>query len=66
MSSSPKYKSVPVRPSEITPEYIYLNRRHFLKSMGILGVGALLAAACGISEDQQTASATKAGSPAGT
>ena len=66
MSSSSKYKSVPVRPSEITPEHIYLNRRHFLKSMGILGVGALLAAACGISEDQQTASATKAGSPAGT
>jgi sulfoxide reductase catalytic subunit YedY len=40
----PHFKSVPVSPSEITPEAVYLNRRQFLKSMGILGAGAILAA----------------------
>ncbi len=42
-----KIKSVPVKPSEITPEWRYHSRRDFLKSMGILSAGALLAAACG-------------------
>ena len=42
-----KYKSVPVKPSEITPKDVYLNRREFLKSMGIVGAGAALLAACG-------------------
>lgn len=40
------YKPVPVDPSEITPEWLYLSRRDFLKSVGLLGAGALLAA-CG-------------------
>ncbi|MCZ7551077.1 MAG: mononuclear molybdenum enzyme YedY [Anaerolineae bacterium UTCFX2] len=35
-----------VHPSEITPEHVYLNRRGFLKSLGIAGAGAFLAA-CG-------------------
>lgn len=42
-----KYKSVPVKPSEITPKEVYLNRREFLKAMGIAGAGAALLAACG-------------------
>jgi len=37
------YKSIPVRPSEITPENLYLNRRKFMKMAGVLGAGALLA-----------------------
>jgi methionine sulfoxide reductase catalytic subunit len=39
-----KFKSVPVKPSEITPEHVFLNRRQFLKAMGIVGAGAVLAA----------------------
>jgi sulfoxide reductase catalytic subunit YedY len=38
------FKSVPVRSSEITPEHLYRDRRQFLKVMGVLGAGALLAA----------------------
>jgi methionine sulfoxide reductase catalytic subunit len=39
-----KYKSIPVKPSEITPEQIYINRRKFLTAMGIGGTAAVLAA----------------------
>ncbi|MEA3441207.1 MAG: protein-methionine-sulfoxide reductase catalytic subunit MsrP, partial [Chloroflexota bacterium] len=39
-----KLKSVPINPSEITPEHVYVSRRQFLKSMGILGAGAFIAA----------------------
>jgi sulfoxide reductase catalytic subunit YedY len=38
------FKSVPVRSSEITPQHLFHSRRQFLKSMGILGAGAFLAA----------------------
>ena len=41
-----KYKSVPVKPSEITPKEVYLSRRDFLKQMGIVTAGAALLAAC--------------------
>jgi sulfoxide reductase catalytic subunit YedY len=41
-----RYKSVPVKSSEITPEHVYLSRRDFLKTMGALGAGALVSAAC--------------------
>jgi methionine sulfoxide reductase catalytic subunit len=41
-----KFKSVPVLPSEITPQHMYLSRRDFLKAAGIVTGGALLAA-CG-------------------
>ena len=44
MTDSSQYKSVPVKSSEITPEHVYLNRRQFLKTMGAVGAGALLAA----------------------
>ncbi|MBN2549797.1 MAG: protein-methionine-sulfoxide reductase catalytic subunit MsrP [Anaerolineales bacterium] len=46
-----RYKSVPVKSSEITPEHVYLSRREFMKAAGVAGVGALLAA-CGISPGQ--------------
>jgi sulfoxide reductase catalytic subunit YedY len=36
-----------IKPTEITPEHLYLSRREFLKGMGIAGAGALLLAACG-------------------
>ena len=44
MSDTDFLSSVPVDPAEITPEYVYRNRRKFLKAMGLLGAGALLAA----------------------
>jgi methionine sulfoxide reductase catalytic subunit len=47
------FRSVPVKPSEITPEGLYLSRRDFLKSAGILGAGAILAACAGTSQSQQ-------------
>jgi len=43
MLSKALLKSVPVKSSEITPEHVYLNRRQFLKAMGIIGAGAFLA-----------------------
>lgn len=39
-----KPKSIPVHPSEITPKALYLSRRDFLKAMGIVTAGSLLAA----------------------
>jgi len=39
-----KYKSVPVKSSEITPYSLYLSRREFLKAAGMLTGSALLAA----------------------
>jgi sulfoxide reductase catalytic subunit YedY len=47
------FKSVPVKASEITPEALYLSRRDFLKSAGILGAGAILAACAGTPQSQQ-------------
>jgi methionine sulfoxide reductase catalytic subunit len=38
---------VKIRPSEITPEHVYLSRRDFLKGAGALASGSLLLAACG-------------------
>jgi sulfoxide reductase catalytic subunit YedY len=38
-----KYHSVPADPSEVTPKQVYLSRRQFLKQMGFVGMGALLA-----------------------
>lgn len=39
-----KYKSVPIKSSEITPYSMYLSRRDFLKAAGIVTGSALLAA----------------------
>jgi sulfoxide reductase catalytic subunit YedY len=37
---------VKIRSSEITPEHLYLSRRDFLKSAGIVSSGSILLAAC--------------------
>jgi len=39
-----KFKSDPIPRSEITSERNYMNRKQFLRAMGIVGAGALLAA----------------------
>ena len=51
---SSKFKSVPIKPSEITPEHLYRSRRAFLKSIGLVGAGALLAA-CGVAGNTNNA-----------
>jgi sulfoxide reductase catalytic subunit YedY len=43
MDKKSEYRSVPIRPEEITPKHIYQSRRQFLKQMGVMGLGALLA-----------------------
>jgi sulfoxide reductase catalytic subunit YedY len=45
------HKSVSIKSSEITPEHVYLSRRQFLKSMGLLGAGALVISACSPSDN---------------
>lgn len=45
---------------EVTPERLYFSRRKFLKIAGALGVTAALAA-CGISNEQQTATQSASG-----
>jgi len=47
MAINDRKNYVPVKPSEITPEHLYLSRRQFLKAIGVLSAGAVLAA-CGI------------------
>ncbi len=42
--SKNKYTSNPLKPSEITPEHLYLNRRKFISSLGITSAAAFLAA----------------------
>ncbi len=39
-----KWKTQPIRSSEITPEWAYVNRRQFMKGAAALSLGALLAA----------------------
>jgi methionine sulfoxide reductase catalytic subunit len=41
--SKKKYASFPLSPDEVTPKHIYQTRRQFLKQMGVVGLGALLA-----------------------
>lgn len=62
---SQKFKSVPIKSSEITPEHLYRSRRAFLKSMGLVGAGALLAA-CGTTENPAEAPTQAAELPAET
>ncbi len=49
-------KSMPVRPSEITPKDVYLSRRDFIKAAGILAGSAALAA-CAPAEAEGTSPA---------
>lgn len=53
-----RFKSVPVKSSEITSKSNYISRRDFLKQIGIVSAGAALLAACKgeIPEDAPTAS----------
>lgn len=44
---------IPIRPSEITPEHIYLSRRRLLAAMGALAASSLLAA-CGGAQTEPT------------
>ena len=39
------YKSIPVKPSEITPKQVYLSRREFIKAAGLVA-GTIALAAC--------------------
>ncbi|MBE0410843.1 MAG: protein-methionine-sulfoxide reductase catalytic subunit MsrP [Anaerolineales bacterium] len=43
-----------IKPSEITPEHVYLSRREFLKTMGIVTASGLLSAACGVTKQEDS------------
>lgn len=47
--------------SEITPEHVYLSRRNFLKSAGVLVGGAALLSACGTAQQPSPAPVQPAG-----
>jgi sulfoxide reductase catalytic subunit YedY len=64
--SNTNYRSVPVKPSEITPEHIYRSRRQFLKLMGIVGAGSFLAACAAPGVGSLTAVGTGASPGVGT
>ncbi|MER2599558.1 MAG: protein-methionine-sulfoxide reductase catalytic subunit MsrP [Caldilineales bacterium] len=49
---------IPIQSSEITPESVYLNRRQFMKQMGVLAAGAVALAACGAPAAAPTAQPT--------
>lgn len=53
-----KYKSIPVKSSEITPYSQYLSRRDFLKAAGIVTGSALLAACAPIGKGSAAPNAT--------
>jgi methionine sulfoxide reductase catalytic subunit len=38
---------IKIKPSEITPEHIYLSRRQFMKGLGAVAAGSFVLAACG-------------------
>ena len=46
---------VKIKPSEITPEQVYLSRRRFIKGAGALVASSVVLAACGTTEPQATA-----------
>ena len=54
------FKSVPVTSSEITPKQLYLSRRDFIKTAGLVA-GGLALAACAPTAPAQDASATQPG-----
>jgi sulfoxide reductase catalytic subunit YedY len=53
---------IPIKSSEITPEHVFRSRRQFLKAMGFLGTGALLAA-CASREPAGEAPTPASGTP---
>jgi len=56
-----RFRSVPVLPSEITPEALYRHRRDFLKAAGLLGGSALLAACAPSAVATESAPASASG-----
>jgi sulfoxide reductase catalytic subunit YedY len=46
---------VKIKPSEITPEHIYMSRRRFMKGVGALVASSVVLAACGTQDPQPTA-----------
>ena len=55
------YKSIPIKPSEITPRSLYLSRRDFIKAAGVVA-GSMALAACMSDTDEampQAAGATE-------
>jgi sulfoxide reductase catalytic subunit YedY len=44
----------PIKPSEITPEQIYLSRRRFMRGIGALAASSLLLAACSVGREPAT------------
>jgi sulfoxide reductase catalytic subunit YedY len=53
---------VKIHPAEITPEEVYHSRRAFIKSMGAVAAGALLAA-CGAAGEKNASPASQAAGP---
>ena len=66
---SHKLKSVPVKPSEIIPEHLYINRRKFISSLGFTSAAAFMAACApqlGQPSGSPAASPTASPNPANT
>ncbi|GAB4499764.1 MAG: protein-methionine-sulfoxide reductase catalytic subunit MsrP [Anaerolineales bacterium] len=60
---SHRFKSVPVRSSEITPKEVYLSRRDFIKAAGVVA-GSMALAACAPEQAAETTSAPHFDGPA--
>jgi methionine sulfoxide reductase catalytic subunit len=60
---SNRFKSVPVRSSEITPKEVYLSRRDFIKAAGVVA-GSVALAACAPQEADESATAPQFDGPA--
>jgi methionine sulfoxide reductase catalytic subunit len=56
---------VKIKPSEITPEHVYLSRRQFLKGVGALAAGAALLSACGPKASSPSSASTDNVAPSG-
>jgi methionine sulfoxide reductase catalytic subunit len=54
---------IKIKPSEITPEEVYLSRRRFMTGMGALAVSSLVLAACGSAQPSPTSAATGVAEP---
>jgi sulfoxide reductase catalytic subunit YedY len=54
---------VKIHSSEITPEAVYFSRRKFLKTMGLLGAGAVSLAACGTQGGSSSGATTVPATP---
>jgi sulfoxide reductase catalytic subunit YedY len=56
---------IEIRPSEITPEHVYLSRRRFMKGVGALIAGSAILAACGPAAEPTAPAGSDTGSGAG-